>query len=334
MPERRIRPLRHDLLAQVREAHDEKRFFTTTNKVLAKRLHRAVHAGKLISPLPQVYALPSHWMDLKAGERHLYTVRALATLHPDWTFCSVSAAVVHGLSVSYQLLGNVHVATTRHAHSASRAGITRHIVDHDEFREVDGIRVTSMSRTAFDAIRDAGFRSGLALADSALRVGGMKQEQLMMTCGRFDPHIRNKQRALEIIALADPRAESGGESVARAVMIELGAMPPMLQVLVGDQVDHMEEYRADFGWHLPDDSWVLGELDGHEKYTNPITTKGRNMVQVLADERIRESRVSASGAKIMRFSFAEAVKSKRMLHLLRAYGVPLGYPIPEVALAG
>ena len=79
---------------------------------------------------------------------------------------------------------------------------------------------------------------------------------------------------------------------------------------------------------------MLGELDGREKYENQAMTKGRDAVQVLADERLRESRVSASGAKIMRFSFAEAVKPARMKHLLKAFGVPLGYPIPKVALAG
>lgn len=334
MSEHRTRPLRQDLQSKIQKAHDEGRCFTTLDKNEARRLRRATRSGKLISPAPRVYALSSCWEGLKAGDRHLYVVRALAKLHPDWTFCSVSAALVHGLSVSNKLLGSVHVATTRHAHSPSSEGITRHVIGHDDFVEVNGVRVTSLSQTTFDVLRIASFRSGLALADSALRVAGISREQLLSTFEQIDPHTRGRQRALEIVALADPRAESGGESIARAVMLELGAMPPMLQVLVGDRVDHSADYRADFGWHLADDTWVLGELDGREKHENQAMTNGRDAVQVLADERLRESRVSASGAKIMRFSFAEAVKPARMEHLLKAFGVPLGYPIPEVALAG
>ncbi len=326
-----IRPIRQDLVGLFELAQSESRCLLARSRSEEHRLNDAVRRGQVISPVPQVYALPDYWQTLKAGDRHMHILRALGILHPDWTFCGPSAALAFGLSVSNRMLSNIHVATTQRAHSRDRRGISRHVVQDDRLVMVDGIRVTSLVRTTFDSVRLADFRSALALCDSALRVGRLTRDQLLNDFQSMGSHLMGRARACGIAALADPRPESGGESVARAVMLELGVMPPELQVPVGDYVDGLTDYRSDFGWTLLDGTKVLGEMDGREKYRNPVMTGGRDVVDVLADERLRESRLSASGAKIMRFSYAEATDPRRFTHILKAYGIPFGYPIPEVA---
>lgn len=182
----------------------------------------------------------------------------------------------------------------------------------------------------FDCLRSNSFRHGLAIADSALRVSGDDVEQFLEEFGRFHKCHAGHWRACEIMRLADARAENGGESIARAVMIEQGFMMPDLQVEVPNPVDPTKKFRVDFYWQLESGN-IYGELDGHDKYIDPAMTNGRSTVQVLTAERLRESRISGTGAKIMRFSYNEAVNTPYFCNLLNGFGVPGGYEVPAVA---
>lgn len=330
-PAARTQRLRSDLVARFEEAEAAGTCLAPRTALEAQRLRHALRLGKIISPFPQVFARATYWDERKESERHLHIVRALAQLHPDWVFCDVSAAMLYGLSVSRTLLNAVHIVTSPQAHSRSSGRLVRHVIGPEEIVDLGGVRVTSLERTAFDVVRRADFRSGLAVCDSALRVSRMRQRDLIASFARKNPHLEHKSKACAIAQLADGRAESGGESIARAVMLELGVMPPDLQVPVRDPVDGRTTYRADFGWMISNGVQVLGELDGREKYRNPEMTGGREAVDVLADERLRESHVSGTGSKILRFSYADVMNAGRFLHLLQTFGVPLGYPVPPVA---
>ena len=89
-----------------------------------------------------------------------------------------------------------------------------------------------------------------------------------------------------------------------------------------DPLERRRRYRADFLWTLPDGSQVIGEFDGREKYVNPEMTGGRDVVDVLADERLRESRISACGAPIMRFSYRDVCDRRFFDRLLRTFRIP------------
>ena len=60
----------------------------------AKQIERRVAAGSLEAVMPGLYARPDYWSELKFRQRYLHRVRALAQKHPDWTFCSYTAAVI------------------------------------------------------------------------------------------------------------------------------------------------------------------------------------------------------------------------------------------------
>ncbi len=303
------------------EATRERRGMVAANNADRQVLKRASAAGKLHSPVPGVYFRRELWDALSQNDQLLYTMRALQKLHPAWVFASTSAAVAHGLNVSYALLWPIRVAVSRRQYAAM-GNVARQIVVGDDPVEQSNLRVTSLVRTAFDCMREMSFADGLAVADSVLRVSGLSCQELMDAFDRMPRNNAGWSHALATAMWADARAESGGESIARAQMIRLGYEVPELQVEVNDPLDNKKAYRGDFGWRMADGSWLLGELDGHEKYLNPEMTRGRDVVSVLSDERLRESRISANGTRVMRFSFADAIDANRFSQILEAYGVP------------
>lgn len=326
------RGIQEDLRRQLAEAHDNRLCLVPASDAERHRLRRALLRRDVVSPAPQVYALPELWHQLKPDERERYRVRSLAKAHPSWVFCNVSAAVMRGLAVSYGVLGRVHLACHRNAHARNTRDYARHIIKDDVFEVVDDVPVTSLEQTVFDCTRSYRFEDSLAIADSALRVSGRERDDLINAFECMPANCRNKWQAIGTMRLADPRAENGGESVARAAMIRAGYLVPDLQVETSIELAGGMYYRIDFYWHLPTGD-VAGELDGNEKYTNPIMTGDRDIVAVLTDERKREALITSKNLKIMRFSYKTVRDQRAFCQLLDLYRIPKGLSIPPVALA-
>ena len=275
--------------------------------------------GLLVSPLRGLYVRASFWKGLNPREQHLALMRGLAVRHPDWVFCGPSAAVAHGLAVSFPLLRTVHVAYARGGRHDT-AGVTWHYVNSDETTRALGLCVTSFERTVCDCLRSMATGDALAVADSALRVTGYDRQWLVDLVWDHCEHRRGVAQAMLVASLADGRAENGGESVARATMYELGFQMPDLQVSFPDVLTG-EPYRVDFLWRLGDDTLVAGELDGKDKYQDSAMLAGRSTVEAFSDERLRESRLTRD-VKVVRFSYAVAKSPKRLRVLLDSYGIP------------
>lgn len=327
------RGMRPDLQDRLMRAEQEGCCVTAMSKADARRLNAAVRRGDLMSPAQGVYIAPETWHGLKPNKRDLCVMRTLQSFHPDWTFCGVSAALVYGLAISFGLCGCYHVTTSRrtHARQSGIRGVRRHAVELGTCRTVGGLRVTSIERTIFDCLREIPFREGLAIVDSALHKHLVTTEHLERVFATYPNRLAGRRKAIDTLAFADDRAESGGESVARAVMIERGFRLPELQYVVTDPMQTGKGYRVDFYWEFPDQRDVIGELDGREKYVDPNMTSGRSVVDVLADERLRESRVSGADAKVMRFSYAQVLDRAYFTQLLCSYGIPRDADIPWVA---
>lgn len=286
-------------------------------------LDRQVGKGKLIRPFRGMYARSASWEKLTPSQQHLHIVRALALKHPDWVFSHFTAAVAYGLSVSYADIGPVHRMVPKRAPRASSKDVRCHAAPHRAIHLVGGIKVTSFAQTVSDCLRSLDFANGVALADSALRISGMTSMQL---CELLDAHVADGTHGIvtarRAACFADGRAESGGESIARAKMLELGFMIPDLQAEFPDPMSPRKVYRVDFCWNMPDGRIIIGELDGRDKYADPAKTGGRNTVDVLADERLRESRLSMYKHPIMRFSFRDVMDSNAFRKLLIGFGIP------------
>ena len=66
---------------------------------------------------------------------------------------------------------------------------------------------------------------------------------------------------------------------------------------------------------------MAGELDGRQKYVDPTMTRGRATVDLLADERLRESRLTRV-ARVVRFSFADVCNADYFERLLDSFRIP------------
>ena len=327
------RGIHKDLHDKFVRAHEQGMCLTSSSRTEQRRLERAHKRGDICSPAPGVYALPALWNQLNRTEKERRVLKSLHVLHPTWVFADVSAAVLWGLNVPHSLMGDVHLATTTQSHSRSHDTRERIIMSDEHITTTNGIPVTNIARTAFDCLRNYGFRPSLCIADSALRLANMSRDDMIAIFESYHGNLVGKSQAIEIARWANPLSESGGESIARAAMLQLGFLLPDLQVAFRDPVDHDSWYRVDFFWSLPGGN-VIGELDGRQKYTDPKMTGTRSAVDVLADERLRESHLSGTGARIMRFSYKDVMNPQRFAHILRSYGIPDGFDVPAVADPG
>ena len=308
---------------RAKEAESDNRWITAQSPYERMLFARMAREGKLKVPMRGMYVPMEEYLSLKPDVIALRTIRTLAEQHPNWIFCSFSAGLVQQLEVGYENVKLIHVIDMGNKPTKS----TRHIVRHRtkgpvRTRVVDGVTVTAPEVTAIDCMLECDFERALAIADSALRNQGLGQEQL-----KSELKKRSQSRAASMasaaIKYADPAAENGGESIVRAIIIKQGFMLPQLQVEIENKVEG-GIYRADYYWDLAElgKGIVAGELDGLVKYEDPEMMGGRDTAEVLADERRRESRISANDVKVMRFSLKDARSTESFVNLLNTYGIP------------
>lgn len=298
-------------------------FLSTHDPGVRHHLRYWVKTRKVVSPASGVYARKEHWESLSKRNRALLLVRSLQRLHPDWVFCGASAAVVYGLPVPNSELDVVHIFTPRDRRGKPARGIRTHLSDNDEaFEVVSGIRVATFERMLFDCMRTWDFGNALAAADAALRIGPFSRDELISRFGTIGWHYPGKNTAMTILFYADARSESPGESIARAAMIEEGFAVPFLQVEFPQVFDPSRVYRVDFFWPTVDGGYVIGEFDGFVKYVDPDCRGGRSVVRVMADERQRESQLSAYGFPILRLTYADVMNRARFVQMLTRFGIP------------
>ncbi|MCH3968055.1 MAG: hypothetical protein PHR15_06230 [Atopobiaceae bacterium] len=310
-----------ELARLLHEAWGEERLAVAMDRRLGRAVRRRVSQGRLVMPLRGLFYARADWERLGSVERTLFLARAFHVAYGPSMFCDVTAATAYGIEVTYRLLGDLHVCMSRTSTRSNRCGVRFHCVDGDDPCDVDkGLRVTSPARTVVDCARRLGIPEGVVIADSALHKGIVTRDELDLQLMRMrrSTGIGN---AREVVRLSNGLAESGGETLARLLFERLGYAAPELQVVVTSPMNG-ETYRVDFCWTLPDGSLVLGELDGHEKHVNPDMTHGETPVEVLERERLRESYLTATGARVMRFSYADLLDERHMRTLLDAFEIP------------
>lgn len=281
-------------------------------------LKRRLRSGTLVCPRPGCYARKAYWAELSRDERDLHVIKALAQERPERTFAGPTAAQLHGLWVPYAIRSSIWIATTRAAHTAS-SGRFRRLELHDSRTELPlGVPATNLEQTVFDCLRLFPLRNALPIADSSLRVPGVAPGQLEAYFAAKRGGYRGVTRARRTLGLADGRSGSGGESVLRAALHELGYETPLLQVPVEDPICPGHTYEVDMGWWLPGVGWVYCEFDGLEK-------RGKDFEQLARStsrERIRESRITLTRQPILRLGWEDLRDEEALCELLDAFGVP------------
>jgi predicted transcriptional regulator of viral defense system len=222
-----------------------------------------------------------------------------------------SAAVLLGLwNVP---LGRVHI--TRPPRSSSDIGrlLRSHVarLGDDEIVTVAGLPVTNALRTVLDLARSLPFETGVVVVDAALHRGVIQHDavrrRLLDLAG-----TPGSRAAARVVAFADARSESVGESRSRVILHAVGIRPPALQhpilsssgVFVG---------RVDFAW---EDEGVIGEFDGRIKYGR-LLRPGQAPGDAVFEEKRREDAIREEGWGVVRWTWGDLQVSGRVPQRVR-----------------
>ncbi|WP_277212921.1 hypothetical protein [Isoptericola croceus] len=233
-----------------------------------------------------------------------------SSLHTDFVFSHETAALLHGLS-HYRLAPEVHVSQSwkPRVRPADRQ-LRRHPVDvPDQDRTLlTGRPVTTVERTLVDCARWLPGAQALVVADSALRAGadlGVVGRVLGDAAGH--PGVR---RARRVVALADARAESPGESLVRWHLEESGFDLPSPDLSV-EVATTAGTYWIDLGWP---ELRVGIEFDGAVKYSGG--TYGDPTSRLVAEKR-RHDALTEAGWVVVRVMWADLTDPARLVARVR-----------------
>lgn len=259
-------------------------------------------------------------------ERHRLAARAtMEQLDLAAVLSHASAAVWHGLPVWHVPLQRVQVVKARS--SGGRRHPTVHLytapLRPDEIVFVDGVPVTDPARTVVDLARVASFESGVVTADAALALGAVGEDDLRRAVARC-AGWPGAPRARQVVAFADGRSESVGESRSRVAMARAGLPAPIPQWPVRDGHGQMIG-RVDFWWP----EWhTVGEFDGRIKYGGSLRP-GRSPGDVVFAEKRREDALRAENLTVVRWTWhdipAFTATLKRALHQAPVHRFPTPY---------
>lgn len=183
--------------------------------------------------------------------------------------CDRTAAWLHGVDVwryseldaeppleTYVLRG--HDPTDR----AGCRGGTRDL-EREDWLWMGDVRVTTPGRTAVDLACKLRRRGALAAVDALMRAHDLTHQDLQRLLRRFRRR-RGVVQARQILAIADPRSESPGESWTRLEIIDRGLPVPELQYWV--IVAGVPTYRLDLAYPH---ARIAIEYDGEAHHTSP-----------------------------------------------------------------
>lgn len=292
------------------------------NKTLRDPLLRRVRAGEVVKPVRGLYVRAEWWKSLSYSERGWCVIRALAYEHPDWIFAGTYAAWIWGFTQTYALLRIVERMIARHSNCRNVKGEQAFYSNESDMaccQKVNGIVVSDAYKTVFDCARHLAFGDALAICDAALRSETIRRDD-MVSFVLSRRHYRGWKQALRVARLGSPLAKSGGESKARAEVIELGFEVPALQEEFVDP-DGVRR-RVDFLWRRTDGRIIIGEFDGLQKYLDPELTGGRSPVDVIKAEKSREDDLSLYGVWLFRFGYDDLENPRNLERKLIRFGVP------------
>lgn len=261
-------------------------------------LRRRRRDGTLL-PLRRGAYLPAAQMGQDPQHRQRQALATIAAVNDQLTmkfwFSHGSAALIWGCSV-VGLDPRAHVTQQHRPGSRRDLTLIRHhgALPASERTVVGGLPVTTIERTVVDCAASMPAGQALVIADSALRRGASTEVIQRLLAARVGH--RGVHRARRVLALADARAESPGESLCRWAVVEAGLVAPELQVAVATRIG---TFWLDLGW--PEQKVAI-EFDGFVKYSG---ADGRTAPEVVFAEKRRQDALVELGWVIVRVTWAD-----------------------------
>lgn len=273
------------------------------------QLRAAVSSGALVRlrrgivgvPTADVVALTDPDRDGWARRRadHVRAARsALMALGDGSVVSHASAAVLRELPLPLVSDWPTPVWVTAPRHGRVVAGTHRRLGTAlpPDVGEVEGVRCTSLARTALDLARRRPLQQALVALDAAARRDGL--DPLWSAYERLTWQ-RDRRALRDALAVTDGRSESPLESTSRGVMLRAGLPRPELQVWLVDRAGR--SHRVDFLWR---ERRVVGEADGWGKYAEPAD---------LRAEKRREDALRELGFTVVRWTSDEIGRAPNLV---------------------
>jgi Protein of unknown function (DUF559) len=179
----------------------------------------------------------------------------------DATLTGLSAAAV--LGTKWLSAGEPAEMSRPNRHAPS--GIIVHSYDLHSAEEctVNGIRITSPERTAFDIGRTLSLSQAVPILDALANATKLKIGDVLALAD-IKHGVRNVRRLRSTLALVDGGAESPQESRVRLLLVAAGLPPPETQIEFSDEFG-LARIRVDMGWR----EWhVAVEYDGVQHWSD------------------------------------------------------------------
>jgi hypothetical protein len=292
----------------------------------SRRRHaRAAATGAEVRISRGAYLAASAFDALDDRQRYLLRIRAVAeTRRTRPVISHWSAAAVHGLPMVGRRSSAVHITQSADSGLRSANGVVRHSTPlrESEIVEIEGMLVTSVSRTVIDLASSEGALAAVTAADAALHVARFGQRpplttpELLRRAWELRLPFRGHARSLDVIEFAVTNADTPIESVSRVTMRTIGCPAPALQVPHFDSRGFIGE--PDFYWKEYN---LIGEADGDQKYLDAAHRSGRSAERVVLDEKIREDRLRAIPRRVVRWRWPDAMDPTSMHRILSAAGI-------------
>ncbi len=238
------------------------------------------------------------WANAKPWERFVAVAAARALVVPGTVFCCDTALFLHGypLGRTPQALHVAHATRSkvgRHGtvvrfQGSAVAGAPGTIGHHHPGLEPEhegDLSLMPVDDALWNCLTRGKLEESLPPTDAHLRFrGGDEARSLLLTRAATEPMKVRREQVVGVLALADGRSESAGESLSRVAMLRLGVETPELQLAI---VVNGREVRPDFAWPR---CLVAGECDGRQKYLDPsLRGTARSEWDVLRAEKERDA---------------------------------------------
>lgn len=274
---------------------------------------RLIRRGEWIRVRWGGYCTREVWLAADDRQRHLLEAAAVVrALDGPPVLSHASAAAVWDLPLWGQDVRDVHVTRADGRSARHRAGVVHHagmlsngdVVGRGEFL------VTAPARTVLDAAAHCDVEAGIVLADAALHERLTTPTELLQALNtRRD--WPGAAQAARVVASADGRSESVGESRLRVACTGFGWPPPEPQ--------HCFDTRLGKAYvDLWIKEWRLAlEFDGRIKYrTHEAARQGRSVEDVLWAEKRREDALRSLGVTVVRVVWADLQDRESLRRLI------------------
>jgi hypothetical protein len=275
--------------------------------VRLKVLHRLRHGA---------YVFWEDWARLdELGKHRLLAMAVRRTAKTAIALSHTTGAIMLGAPIWDLPLDEVHVTRLDGRAGRREAGVAQHggQITPNEVVQVDGVAVTSATRTALDMTMIADIEHCLPIIDFLLHVEATSHQELRKGAGRRDVWPSTLATHLAV-RLADGRRESVGESRSGYLFWRGGLPAPEPQFKVRDSTGRVVA-RVDFAWP---ELGVFLEFDGKEKYVR-YRREGESVVDVVRREKKREERICGlTGWRCIRIVWADLYHPRETIAYIRS----------------